>query len=85
MAKESMINRAAGAQPKSGHHGPAGKSSGSMVGNETKANTRGAGLSNSSSVVGTTSLSGAMKSLKADHTSGVNHMPLHGMKSGGAK
>lgn len=45
MKGEGMINKAAGEQPKSGHRAPAssgGAATKSDVGNETKANVRGA-------------------------------------------
>jgi hypothetical protein len=81
---EGRINMAAAAQPKSGHTKPAAAAGGSRVGNETKAATRAAGLGAGDSVVGTTSLSGAVGHLMNDHASGSAHMPLHGMKSSGS-
>lgn len=44
------------------------------VGNETKADM---------SVVGDSSLGGAMGHLKRDHESGVPHMPMHGLRPSG--
>lgn len=43
------------------------------VGNESKANM---------SVVGPSGLGAAMSHLKSNHSSGVPHQPLHGMKAG---
>ena len=66
------------------------------VGNETKADTQGAGLSRDRNIVGESGLAHAVGRLKAEHpqryddlgphhgVSGVNpHMPLGGMKPGG--
>ncbi len=44
------------------------------VGNETKADMKGAG------VVGDSSLSGAVGHLRDNHANGVKHEPLHGLK-----
>jgi hypothetical protein len=47
------------------------------VGNETKADMKGAG------VVGDTSLGGAVGHLRSDLDGGVPHMPLHGLRPSG--
>lgn len=68
----------------------------SDVGNETKADTRGAGLDRTrSGIVGNATLAHAVEHLKAEHPhryddhgphhhgSMTKHIPLHGMKPGG--
>lgn len=47
------------------------------VGNETKADMKGAG------VVGETGLGHAVKHLESDLSGGVPHMPLHGLRPAG--
>ena len=66
------------------------------VGNESKADTSGAGLGGGTHLVGNASLTHAVGHLKAEHPVSWNdhgphhemrgmtkHMPLHGMKPGG--
>lgn len=48
------------------------------VGNERKADV--AAAQGTRSVVGETSLKGGVKALMGDHSGGVPHMPLHGMR-----
>lgn len=79
MGKEGMMNSAAESQPKSGHRPPAaaGKSrSASYVGNETKADMRGAMDGNSTDG---SPLRGAMRELHSQHPHSYDDLgPHHG-------
>lgn len=80
----AMINKAQASEPKSGHAAPAAAKGGSEVGNETRADMAGTGLS------------GAVAELHSQHpipyhdhgphhghSHHIRHEPMHGMKSRG--
>lgn len=90
VGKEKMVNAGFAKEPKSGSGGPAGKKSGFQVGNERKANTKGALLGQPEDG---NPLSGAVKELHSQHphkhsdhgphhggSEHVRHEPLHGLK-----
>ena len=89
----AKMNKAAGEEPKSGHRPPAASKGGSEVGNETKADMKGAQMGQPTDG---NPLRGATKELHDQHPIGyadrgphhgtdhhLRHMPLHGMKPSG--
>lgn len=92
MAAEAKMNKAEAAEPKSGHHRPAGPARGSDVGNETKADMKG-GLEGQPTDGMRGGLSHAVRELHEQHPIAhydhgphhgtdhhIRHEPLHGMK-----
>lgn len=78
MGKESKMNRAEAEEPKAGHKAPAAARGGSEVGNESKANMKGAlGGSPEDGM----SMKGASRELHSQHPHQYHeHGPHHGTK-----
>lgn len=95
VAGEGKMNRAEAKEPKSGHDRPAAAKGGSEVGNETKANVKGAQMgqpTDGMGHVGHTGLGHAVAELHTQHPIAyhdhgphhghdhhIRHEPMHGM------